>query len=110
MRRIAASPVLRNFAGMKYFPINSNLHFQAKFIPDEKKIPIITVYGQSSLEKALGLSNLTIKGMPIVCGRFLKGKTLFFLFKDATNKHGDLSGRPDAEYAASVDGKVDLRL
>ncbi len=33
----SASPVLKNFRGMKYFAVNPELHFDAKFIPGQEK-------------------------------------------------------------------------
>jgi uncharacterized protein len=86
----SASPVLMNFQGMKYFPINEALNFEAKFISDEKKIPILNILGQTDQEESPGLVEFTLKGKPYRLRALYEdtatGKTLYFLFKDATNK------------------------
>jgi uncharacterized protein (DUF1684 family) len=86
----SASPLLLNFKGMKYFPINEALNFEAKFIPEEKKIPILNILGQTDLEESPGLVEFTLKGKPYRLRALYEetatGKTLYFLFKDTTNK------------------------
>ena len=46
----SASLVRKNFEGLKYFPINPEFRFRAKFTPDPKKIPILNVLGETDLE------------------------------------------------------------
>lgn len=82
----SASPVLRNFHGLTYFPINPDLHFQAQFVPDEKEIPILTFTGQREMQKSPGIVKFTYKGEEHQLRPIYEGKTLFFLFKDPTNK------------------------
>jgi uncharacterized protein (DUF1684 family) len=104
----SASPVLRNFTGMKYFPINPELHFQAKFISDEKKIPILNVQGQSDLEKSPGLVEFSYRGRLYHLRPIFEGKTLFFLFKDSTNKTQTYQAGRMLNTPLPVNGKVDL--
>lgn len=80
------SAVRHNFAGLKFFPVNPALHFDAKFIPDEKLIPIVNVLGQSELEKSPGEVEFAYQGKTYRLRPIFEGKTLFFLFKDATNR------------------------
>jgi uncharacterized protein (DUF1684 family) len=86
----SASPVLVNFKGMKYFPISEAMNFEAKFIPDEKKIPILNILGQTDQEESPGAVEFTLKGKPYrrraLYENTAAGKTLYFLFKDSTNK------------------------
>jgi uncharacterized protein (DUF1684 family) len=86
----SASPLLVNFKGMKYFPTNEALNFEAKFIPEEKKIPILNILGQTDQEESPGLVEFTFKGKPYRLRALYEetatGKTLYFLFKDTTNK------------------------
>src|SRR5947209_6783325 len=51
----SASPVLKNFAGSRFFPINPELHFHAKFIPDARKVPILNIVGQTEMQDSPGL-------------------------------------------------------
>jgi uncharacterized protein len=104
----SASPVLRNFTGMKYFPINPEFHFQAKFIPVEKKIPIINVQGQSSLERSPGLVEFDYQGHAYRLRPIFEGKTLFFLFKDATNRMETYQAGRMLNTPLPVNGRVDL--
>ncbi len=86
----SASPVLVNFKGMKYFPVNESLNLEAKFVPDAKKIPILNILGQTDLEESPGIVEFTLKGKPYHLRALYEdtasGKTLYFLFKDTTNK------------------------
>lgn len=104
----SASPVLRNFTGMKYFPISPEFHFQAKFIPDEKRIAIVNVQGQSDLEKSPGLVEFDYQGHVYRLRPIFEGKTLFFLFKDATNRTETYQAGRMLNTPLPVNGKVDL--
>lgn len=104
----SASPVLRNFTGMKYFPINPEFHFEAKFIPDEKKIPIVNVQGQSDLEESPGMIEFNFRGHAYRLRPIFEGKTLFFLFKDATNRTETYQAGRMLNTPLPVNGKVDL--
>ncbi len=104
----SASPTLKNFAGMKYFPINPELHFTAKFIPDEKNIPILNIVGQSDLEKSPGFVEFTYRGHAYHLRPIFEGKTLFFLFKDSTNRTLTYQAGRMLNTPLPVDGKVDL--
>ena len=50
----AESPVLKNFEGMSYFPINPAMRFEATLIPDVRKIPVLNVLGQTEMEESPG--------------------------------------------------------
>lgn len=81
------SPVLKNFKGMSYFPIDPGLHFpDAKLIPDPKKIPILNIVGQTEMQDSPGVVEFEYKGETYRLRPIYEGKTLFFLYKDPTNK------------------------
>src|SRR5206468_9643569 len=82
----SASPVLKNFQGLKYFPVNPEFRFAAKFTPDVKKIPILNIVGQTDMEESPGIVEFTFKGQKCQLRPIYEGNTLFFLFKDPTNK------------------------
>ncbi len=104
----SASPVLKNFRGLKYFPINPELHFQATFIPESKKIPILNVLGQTEMEESPGIVEFTYKGQQFHLRPIYEGKTLFFLFKDTTNRTQTYQAGRMLNTPLPANGKVDL--
>ncbi len=104
----SASPVLKNFTGMKYFPINPELRFTARMIPDSKKIPILNILGETEMEESPGLVEFTHQGKSYHLRPIYEGKTLFFLFKDPTNKTETYQAGRMLNTPLPVAGKVDL--
>jgi uncharacterized protein len=104
----SASAILKSFTGMKYFPINSDLHFEAKFIQDEKKIPILNVLGQTEEETSPGIVEFRYQGNTYHLRPIFEGKTLFFLFKDASNKTQTYQAGRMLNTPLPSNGKVDL--
>ena len=104
----SASPVLKNFTGMKYFPVNPDLHFTAKFIPDAKKIPILNVLGKTDLEESPGVVEFNYQGHDYRLRPIFEDDTLFFLFKDATNRTQTYQPGRMLNTPLPANGKVDL--
>ncbi len=104
----SASPVLKSFMGMSFFPIDPALHFQADFIPAEKKIPILNILGQTEMQKSPGIVAFTYKGEKHQLRPIYEGKTLFFLFKDPTNKTETYQAGRMLNTPLPQNGKVDL--
>jgi hypothetical protein len=108
----SASPMLKNFEGMTYFPINPALHFEAKLIPDVKKIPILNILGQTEMEESPGWVEFTYQShayrLRPIYEDGASGKTLFFLFKDLSNKTQTYQAGRMLNVPLPVDGKVDL--
>jgi uncharacterized protein len=108
----AASPVLKNFEGMSYFPINPAMRFEAKLIPDVQKIPILNVLGQTEMEESPGWVEFTYQGHPYrlrpIYEDSASGKTLYFLFKDLSNKTKTYPAGRMLNVPLAVNGKVDL--
>ena len=106
------SPVLKNFKGLEYFPINPELRFQAAFTPDDKKIPILNVLGETEMQESPGVVHFTYGGheysLRPVYEEGPKGKTLFFLFADATNHVNTYQAGRMLNTPLAKDGKVDL--
>lgn len=103
-----ASPTLKNFAGMKYFPVNPEFHFDAKFIPESKKIPILNVLGQTEMQESPGIVEFTYKDQQVHLRPIYEGDTLFFLFKDPTNKTETYQAGRMLNTPLPKDGRVDL--
>ena len=104
----SASPVLKSFTGMNFFPINPDLHFQAQFIPDEKEIPILNILGQTEMQKSPGIVEFTYKDEKYQLRPIYEGKTLFFLFKDPTNKTETYQAGRMLNTPLPENGKVNL--
>ncbi|MBV8552330.1 MAG: DUF1684 domain-containing protein [Acidobacteriaceae bacterium] len=104
----SASPVLKDFQGMKYFPANPELHFTAKFIPDPQIIPILNILGETEMQESPGVVEFLYKGQVYRLRPVYEGKTLFFLFKDPTNKTGTYQAGRMLNTPLPADGKVDL--
>jgi uncharacterized protein (DUF1684 family) len=102
------SPTLKNFAGLTYFPINPALHFEARLIPDAKKIPILNILGETEMQDSPGLVEFKYQGSTYHLRPIFEGKTLFFLFKDPTNKELTYQAGRMLNTPLPVDGKVDL--
>lgn len=104
----SASPTLKNFTGVQYFPVNPELHFDARLIPDVKKIPILNVLGETDLEESPGFVEFTYKGTQYRLRPIYEGKSLYFLFKDPTNKDLTYQAGRMLNTPLPVHGKVDL--
>lgn len=104
----SASPVLKSFRGTTFFPINPELHFQAKFIPDKEMIPIHNVLEQTDQEKSPGIVEFTYREQHYRLRPIYEGKTLFFLFKDPTNKSETYQAGRMLNTPLPKNGKVDL--
>ena len=108
----SASPTLKEFQGMQYFPINPAMRFDAHLVPDVKKIPILNVLGQTELEESPGLVEFTYQGhayrLRPIYEDTANGKTLYFLFKDLTNKTRTYQAGRMLNVPLPVAGRVDL--
>ncbi len=108
----SASPALKSFEGMSYFPINPAMRFAAKLIPEVKKIPILNVLGQTEMEESPGVVEFSHEGhayrLRPIYEDTANGKTLFFLFKDLTNKTATYQAGRMLNVPLPVNGKVDL--
>ncbi len=102
------SAVLKNFQGLKYFPTNPALHFQARFVPEAKKIPILNVVGQTEMQDSPGEIEFVYRGQTHRLRPVFEGKTLFFLFKDPTNKTQTYQAGRMLNTPVPQNGKVDL--
>ena len=104
----SASPTLKNFEGLKYFPINPRFHFEAKFTPDDKKIPILNILGQTEMQESPGVVEFTYRGTAYHLRPIFEGKTLYFLYKDPTNKTQTYQAGRMLNTPLPANGKVDL--
>jgi uncharacterized protein (DUF1684 family) len=102
------APALKHFTGMQYFPINPTFHFEAKFIPASKKIPIFNILGQTDLEESPGIVEFTFEHKNYQLRPIYEGNTLFFLFKDPTNKVNTYQAGRMLNTPLPKNGRVDL--
>jgi uncharacterized protein (DUF1684 family) len=107
-----ASPVMKNFEGMSFFPINPAMRFEAKLIPDVQKIPILNVLGQTEMQESPGWVEFRYEGhayrLRPIYEDSANGKTLYFLFKDLSNKTATYQAGRMLNVPLAVNGKVDL--
>jgi uncharacterized protein (DUF1684 family) len=104
----SASQVLKSFRGMTYFPANAEMHFRAKFLPERKMIPIRNVVEQTDQEESPGIVEFTYRGEQYHLRPIYEGKTLFFLFKDPTNKTETYQAGRMLNTPLPANGTVDL--
>ena len=105
-------PALTSFKGIDAYPIDAKWKVEAKLetFPDERKIPITDVLGQTSMQVSPGTLVFTLKGKEHRLDAVESGDELFILFADKTNhKHTYQSGRflyakkPDAGGKTTLD-------
>ena len=103
------SPVLRSFAGMTFYPINPAFHFaNARLLNEPKKIPILNITGQTELQDSPGVVEFRYEGRTCHLRPIYEGKTLYFLFKDPTNKIDTYQAGRMLNTPLPVNGLVDL--
>jgi uncharacterized protein (DUF1684 family) len=102
------NPVLEHFTGMKYFPVNPEYRIEAKFIPDEHKIPVPNILGETEMEISPGVVEFSLQGHTFHMRPIYEGKTLFFIFKDLTSKTETYPAGRMLNTPLPVDGKVVL--
>ncbi len=89
-------PNLSHFTGIESYPIDAKWKVEAKLekFPEEKKIAITDVLGQTSMQPSSGALVFTLKGKTYRLDPIDEGDQFFILFGDKTNaKHTYQSGR-----------------
>lgn len=105
----SASPTLQHFTGTTFFPVDPQLHFpDAALVQDPKKIPILNVLGQTELQDSPGYVVFHYQSQEYHLRPIYEGKTLFFLFKDPTNKRTTYQAGRMLNTPLPKNGKVDL--
>jgi uncharacterized protein (DUF1684 family) len=81
------SPGLREFTGMRWFPIQEKYRIAARWEEYDrpKSIPIVNVLGDVSQEKSSGRARFEIDGKEYTLEPVDQGRTLFFNFRDLTS-------------------------
>jgi uncharacterized protein (DUF1684 family) len=102
------SPTLKSFTGTEFFPINPAFHFHAKLIPDAKEIPVHNAVGQIEMQKSPGIVEFRYRGQTYRLRPIFEDDTLFFLFRDATNRVNTYQGGRMLNTPLPVNGEVDL--
>lgn len=102
------NPVLEHFTGMKFFPVNPAFRIEAKFIPDEHKIPVPNILGETEMETSPGVVEFSLQGQTFKMRPIYEGKTLFFIFKDLTSKTETYPAGRMLNTPLPKDGKVVL--
>ncbi|MGE5325973.1 MAG: DUF1684 domain-containing protein [Deltaproteobacteria bacterium] len=77
----------KEFAGIKYFPIDESYRVKAKFAPfhPPRKIAVPNILGDTSEEPSPGYVEFTLHGKPCRLTPVQEDDQLFFIFKDLTS-------------------------
>ncbi len=102
------SPTLKDFKGVKDFPVDPQFRFEANFVPDPKKIKILNILGQIEEDDSPGYVEFTYKGQQYTLRPTTEDNTLFFAFRDPTSKTSTYQPGRFVNTPMPVDGKVDL--
>lgn len=102
------SPTLKNFKGVKDFPVDPQFRFEAKFIPDPKKVKFLNILGQTEEDDSPGYVKFTYKGQHYTLRPTTEDNTLFFVFRDPTSKTSTYQPGRFVNTPMPVNGKVDL--
>ena len=104
----SASPTLKNFKGVKDFPVDPQFRFKAKFIPDPKKVKFLNILGQTEEDASPGYVQFTYKAQQYTLRPTTEDNTLFFVFRDPTSKTSTYQPGRFVNTPMPVNGKVDL--
>lgn len=106
-------PHRTQFAGLKYFPLNTAYRFRAKFVPYEKlkDVPVPNVLGQLVTMQSPGYVEFTLSGHayrlePVY--ETAQHADLFFIFKDLTSRSQTYEAGRFLHTPLPKDGFVDL--
>jgi hypothetical protein len=102
------SEVLKNFTGLKYFPVNPAYRIEARFVSDEKKIPVPNILGEVEQELSPGYVEFELNGKSVRMRPVFEGDTLFFIFKDETSRTETYQAGRMLNTPLPKDGKVVL--
>ena len=107
------SPLLREFTGLKWFPVREEYRVRARFVPytPPKKVPVPNILGQVEELPSPGYAAFQIGGHEVRLDPVLEepGATeLFFIFRDETAKKETYPAGRFLYSAMPKDGAVEL--
>lgn len=102
------SQTLKNFKGVKDFPVDPQFRFEAKFVPDPRKVKFLNILGKTEEDDSPGYVEFTYQGKPYTLRPTVEDNTLFFVFRDPTSKTSTYQPGRFVNTPMPVDGKVDL--
>ena len=102
------SPTLKSFKGVKSFPVDPQFRFEAKFVPDPRKVKFLNILGKTEEDDSPGYVQFTYQGKPYTLRPTIEDNTLFFVFRDPTSKTSTYQPGRMLNTPMPVNGKVDL--
>ncbi|MGA2263348.1 MAG: DUF1684 domain-containing protein [Acidobacteriota bacterium] len=104
------SPGLREFRGMKWYPVQESYRVVARWEAYEqpKMIGIVNVLGDVNQEKSPGRAWFQIQGKEYSLEPVESGRNLFFIFRDATSGKETYGGGRFLYADAAKDGSIIL--
>lgn len=111
--RDPGSPRRRDFAGLRWYPVDEAYRVTARFLPHPEKrtIAVPNVLGTEEAMAAPGVAVFTLGGRELRLHPVLESpgaRQLFFIFKDETAPRETYGGGRFLYAALPVDGKVEL--
>jgi len=101
----------RNFHGIEYYPAREDYRVIARFVPDEKEIPILNIIGITEPLKSPGIALFTLNGKEYRVRPVFEtpdAQELFYIFKDETSGKETYGAGRFLYSALPKDGKVEL--
>ncbi len=78
------SPEMRNFKGLKWFPVKESYRITAQWISNPSTLRILNVINQVEDQPSPGYAAFTLEGKSLRLYPTVEGDHLFFVFKDLT--------------------------
>jgi uncharacterized protein (DUF1684 family) len=102
------SPTLKNFTGVKDYPVNPAFRFDAKFVSNPQKTKFLNILGQTEEDDSPGYVEFRYQGRQYRLRPTTEDNELFFVFRDPTSKTTTYQPGRFLKTPMPVNGKVDL--
>jgi len=102
------SPTLKNFTGVKDYPVNPAFRFEAKFVSSPQKTKFLNILGQTEEDDSPGYVEFHYQGRLYRLRPTTEANELFFVFRDPTSKTTTFQPGRFLKTPMPVNGKVDL--
>jgi uncharacterized protein len=82
------SEARRNFHGLEYYPVSEQFRFTARWVAEQRDLPILNVLGQTEPQPSPGYAVFQIGGKEFHLRPYLEepgAKELFYVFRDETS-------------------------
>jgi uncharacterized protein len=102
------SPTLKNFTGVKDYPVNSAFRFDARFVSDPQKTKFLNILGETEEDDSPGYVEFQYQGRQYRLRPTTEDNELFFVFRDPTSKTTTYQPGRFLKTPMPANGRVDL--